>query len=123
MDRMKKIKRQLSMTLRGGRGVDKTYNYPKYRSEALLSHAPRLDSDGADLLTKLLQFEGRNRISAEDSMKHPFFLGLGERIHKLPDTTSIFALKEIQLQKEASLRSSSMPDSGRPAFRVVDTEF
>ncbi|XP_013362374.1 PREDICTED: cyclin-dependent kinase 16 isoform X5 [Chinchilla lanigera] len=96
----------------------KTYNYPKYRAEALLSHAPRspcpcgrLDSDGADLLTKLLQFEGRNRISAEDAMKHAFFLSLGERIHKLPDTTSIFALKEIQLQKEASLRSSSMPDS------------
>lgn len=30
-----------------------------------------------------------------------------------PTATSIFALKEIQLQKEASLRSSSMPDSGR----------
>lgn len=29
-----------------------------------------------------------------------------------PAATSIFALKEIQLQKEASLRSSSMPDSG-----------
>lgn len=30
-----------------------------------------------------------------------------------PTATSIFALKEIQLQKEAGLRSSSMPDSGR----------
>lgn len=30
-----------------------------------------------------------------------------------PTATSIFALKEIQLQKEASIRSSSMPDSGK----------
>ena len=29
MDRMKKIKRQLSMTLRGGRGVDKTNSAPE----------------------------------------------------------------------------------------------
>ncbi|KAL1781055.1 cyclin-dependent kinase 16 [Sigmodon hispidus] len=55
----------------------KTYSN-EYRAEALLSHAPQLDSDGADLLTKLLQFEGRNRISAEDTTKHPFFLSLGE---------------------------------------------
>jgi hypothetical protein len=29
MDRMKKIKRQLSMTLRGGRGIDKTNGTPE----------------------------------------------------------------------------------------------
>uniref|UniRef100_G3VZB3 cyclin-dependent kinase n=1 Tax=Sarcophilus harrisii TaxID=9305 RepID=G3VZB3_SARHA len=101
----------------------KNYDYPKYRAEALLSHAPRLDTDGADLLGRLLQFEGRNRISADDAMRHPFFQSLGSRIHKLPDTTSIFALKEIQLQKETGLRAASLTDSGRPAFRVVDTEF
>ncbi|XP_020832172.1 cyclin-dependent kinase 16 isoform X5 [Phascolarctos cinereus] len=90
----------------------KNYDYPKYRAEALLSHAPRLDTDGADLLARLLQFEGRNRISADDAMRHPFFQSLGSRIHKLPDTTSIFALKEIQLQKETGLRSASLTDSG-----------
>ncbi|XP_031800240.1 cyclin-dependent kinase 16 isoform X5 [Sarcophilus harrisii] len=89
----------------------KNYDYPKYRAEALLSHAPRLDTDGADLLGRLLQFEGRNRISADDAMRHPFFQSLGSRIHKLPDTTSIFALKEIQLQKETGLRAASLTDS------------
>ncbi|XP_038237221.1 cyclin-dependent kinase 16 isoform X2 [Dermochelys coriacea] len=63
----------------------RSYNYPKYRPEALLNHAPRLDSDGADLLGKLLQFEGRKRMSAAEAMGHLFFHCLGERVTKLPD--------------------------------------
>ncbi|XP_058026571.1 cyclin-dependent kinase 16 isoform X1 [Ahaetulla prasina] len=99
----------------------RAYNYPKYRSEALINHAPRLDNDGVDLLGKLLQFEGRKRISADEAMRHLFFHSLGERVLKLPDTTSIFALKEIQLQKETGLRSASLPESvngqnGRPSL-------
>ncbi|XP_036306140.1 cyclin-dependent kinase 16-like [Pipistrellus kuhlii] len=101
----------------------KAHNFPQYRAQALLSHAPRLESDGADLLAKLLRFEGRSRISAENAMKHQFFFSLGEKIHRLPDTTSIFALKDIQLHREAGLHASSVPDSGRPAFHVADTEF
>ncbi|XP_039630969.1 cyclin-dependent kinase 16 isoform X4 [Polypterus senegalus] len=89
----------------------KSYNYPKYRPDLLCNHAPRLDSDGVDLLSKLLQFEGRKRISAEESMKHPYFHSLGERVLKLPDTTSIFALKEIQLEKDPGFRTSSLPES------------
>ncbi|KAJ6655298.1 hypothetical protein lerEdw1_005490, partial [Lerista edwardsae] len=96
----------------------RAYNYPKYRPEALINHAPRLDNDGADLLGKLLQFEGRKRISADEAMRHLFFHSLGERVLKLPDTTSIFALKEIQLQKETGLRSASLPESGEKLLPI-----
>ncbi|XP_043936666.1 cyclin-dependent kinase 17-like [Protopterus annectens] len=89
----------------------KGYNYPKYRPEHLSNHVSRLDNDGLDLLSKLLQFEGRKRIPAAEAMKHSYFHSLGERVLKLPDTTSIFALKEIQLQKEAGLKSISLPES------------
>ncbi|XP_064415344.1 cyclin-dependent kinase 17 isoform X2 [Latimeria chalumnae] len=89
----------------------KAYSYPKYRAEPLINHAPRLDNDGADLLAKLLQFEGKKRIAAEEGMKHFYFHSLGERVHKLPDTTSIFALKEIQIQKEMGFKSTSLPDA------------
>ncbi|XP_041129750.1 cyclin-dependent kinase 16-like isoform X1 [Polyodon spathula] len=88
----------------------RSYNYPKYRPDSLCNHVPRLDSDGVDLLSRLLQFEGRNRLSAEAAMKHLYFHSLGERIVKLPDTTSIFALKEIQLEKEPAFRTTSIPD-------------
>ncbi|XP_039630966.1 cyclin-dependent kinase 16 isoform X2 [Polypterus senegalus] len=101
----------------------KSYNYPKYRPDLLCNHAPRLDSDGVDLLSKLLQFEGRKRISAEESMKHPYFHSLGERVLKLPDTTSIFALKEIQLEKDPGFRTSSLPESVNLTIQVVDAEF
>ncbi|XP_071778435.1 cyclin-dependent kinase 16 isoform X1 [Centroberyx gerrardi] len=78
-----------------------SYNYPHYRAERLSNHTPRLDSEGVELLSKLLQFEGKKRISAEESMRHRYFTNLGNRILTLPDTTSIFSLSDIQLEKEA----------------------
>ncbi|XP_040180292.1 cyclin-dependent kinase 16 isoform X2 [Rana temporaria] len=86
----------------------KSYSYPKYFPDPIQKHAPRLDSDGANLLSKLLQLEGRRRISADEAMKRSYFQELGERIHKLPDTTSIFALKEIGLEPENKHRA--VPD-------------
>ncbi|MCI4380594.1 hypothetical protein PGIGA_G00241740 [Pangasianodon gigas] len=88
-----------------------SYNYPRYRADCLHNHTPRLDNDGVDLLSKLLQFEGKKRISAEEAMRHLYFHCLGERVLTLPDTTSIFALQDIQLEKETTMRTSSMSDS------------
>lgn len=96
----------------------RSHRFPTYRPEGLRRHAPRLDHEGADLLGKLLQFEGRRRVPAAEAMGHPFFACLGPRVCALPDTTSIFALKEIQLQKETGLRSASLPDPAPPDAAV-----
>ncbi|XP_078517497.1 cyclin-dependent kinase 17-like isoform X2 [Lissotriton helveticus] len=90
----------------------KSYKFPKYRPEPLVNHSPRLDNDGLDLLAKLLQYEARTRASAEEAMKHQYFKSLGEHILKLPDTASIFSLKDIQLQKDPGYRSPTYPESG-----------
>lgn len=107
----------------GANAEFRAHKYPLYPPEGLRHHAPRLDQDGADLLGQLLQFEGRRRLPAAEAMGHPFFGCLGPRVSALPDTTSIFALKEIQLQKEPGLRTAPLPPTGSSAFQVLDTEF
>ncbi|GAA6084645.1 cyclin-dependent kinase 18 isoform X1 [Tachysurus ichikawai] len=52
------------------------------------------------------RYDTKRRISAEASLRHAYFLSLGENIHSLPDTSSVFSLKEVQLQKDPGHRSS-----------------
>ncbi|XP_061419054.1 cyclin-dependent kinase 17 isoform X1 [Lethenteron reissneri] len=89
----------------------KSYNFPKYRSEPMITHAPRLDVDGLDLLSKFLLYEAKTRISAEDALKRPYFKSFGEEVHSLPDIISVFALKEVELQKDPGHRMSSYQES------------
>uniref|UniRef100_A0AAY5EN22 cyclin-dependent kinase n=1 Tax=Electrophorus electricus TaxID=8005 RepID=A0AAY5EN22_ELEEL len=94
----------------------RSYLFPQYRAQALINHVPRLDTEGIDLLTTLLLYDTRKRISAEASLRHAYFLSLGEDIHSIPDTASVFSLKDIQLQKDPGHRSSFdcfFPNSGR----------
>lgn len=79
----------------------------------MINHAPRLDSEGIDLLTNLLLYRAKGRISAEAALQHPYFKSLGERVHLLPDNASIFSLKEIQLQKDPGHRGSAFQQSAR----------
>ncbi|XP_062247662.1 cyclin-dependent kinase 17-like isoform X1 [Platichthys flesus] len=89
----------------------KTYKFPQYRPEPLVNHAPRIDNDGHDLLSMLLQFEAKKRVSAEDALKHSYFRSLGDQLQTLADTASIFSFKDIQLQRDPGKRSSVYPES------------
>ncbi|XP_061488136.1 cyclin-dependent kinase 18 isoform X2 [Rhineura floridana] len=91
----------------------KAYNFTQYRAQPLINHAPRLDTEGIDLLTSLLLYEAKRRTSAELALRHPYFMVLGEKVHLLPETASIFSLKEIQLQKDPGYRGSSFQHSAR----------
>lgn len=90
----------------------KSYNFPKYKPQPLINHAPRLDSEGIELLLSFLKYESKKRISAEEAMKHSYFRQLGMRVHTLAENISIFTLKEVQLQRDPGYRNSSYPESG-----------
>ncbi|KAI5622967.1 cyclin-dependent kinase 18 [Silurus asotus] len=84
----------------------KSYLFPLYKAQPLINHVPRLDTEGIDLLSALLLYDTKKRISAEASLRHTYFLSLGENVHSLADTSSVFSLKEVQLQKDPGHRSS-----------------
>lgn len=84
----------------------RSYLFPQYKPQALLNHVPRLDLDGIELLSALLLFDTRTRISSEAALHHPYFTSLGDAVHNLADTASVFSLREIQLQKDPGHRSS-----------------
>uniref|UniRef100_W5NAJ9 Protein kinase domain-containing protein n=1 Tax=Lepisosteus oculatus TaxID=7918 RepID=W5NAJ9_LEPOC len=76
------------------------------------------DSPCSSLLLPLsLQFEAKTRISAEEALRHPYFRSLGEQVQTLPDTASIFSVKDIQLHRDPGKRSTGHPESGIQALR------
>ncbi|KFD65806.1 hypothetical protein M514_04710 [Trichuris suis] len=81
------------------------FHFPNYRPEPFINHAPRLDMDGLDLLSQLLQFEGRNRIGARMGMRHAFFSSLPAEIHDLDDSESIFVVPGVHLSRDPGRRN------------------
>ena len=66
------------------------YNFPVYPAEPLVKRAPRLDSEGIDLVSKFLLYEARKRVSAKDAMHHSYFASLGPGVYNLLDGKRFF---------------------------------
>uniref|UniRef100_A0A8C7F5G7 cyclin-dependent kinase n=1 Tax=Oncorhynchus kisutch TaxID=8019 RepID=A0A8C7F5G7_ONCKI len=100
-------------------GVDefKSYNFPKYKPQPFINHAPRLDTEGIELVLSFLKYESKRRISADEAMKQAYFKSLGARVHTLHESVSIFTLKDIQLQRDPGYRNSSNLESGNSKNR------
>ncbi|KRZ78216.1 Cyclin-dependent kinase 16, partial [Trichinella papuae] len=86
------------------------FQFPLYRPEPFINHAPRLDVDGLDLLAQLLQFEGRDRIGAKDAMSHSFFCTLPQDVMQLADTESIFTVPGVHLSRDPGRRTCTSHD-------------
>lgn len=76
--------------------------------ETLLSRAPRLHEEGISLLSSFLAYEAKQRISAADAMRFPYFNSLGPDVHRLPDTSSIFSIPGIQLSPDPCIPKTSV---------------
>jgi len=47
--------------------------FPKWRAADIASSIPRMEASGADLLSRLVNYEPLERLRAEDAIRHPFF--------------------------------------------------
>uniref|UniRef100_A0A8D0AGT0 cyclin-dependent kinase n=1 Tax=Sander lucioperca TaxID=283035 RepID=A0A8D0AGT0_SANLU len=95
----------------------RSYLFPQYRPQTLINHVPRLDTEGIDLLSALLLYDTRSRISAEAALQHPYFLSLGNNIHNLTDI--------LTLKQPFKLVGSSIlaPQSCRDPTSILDSQF
>jgi len=47
--------------------------FPQWKPQSIAKKVPRLDPEGLDLLTKMIQIEPSRRISARAALLHPYF--------------------------------------------------
>eukprot|EP00128_Syssomonas_multiformis_P009499 Colp12_sorted_trinity150504_noHs@1351 len=71
-----------------------------YPPQPYATIVPRLDSNGIELLSKMLPYEPTARISATEALRHPYFRRLPAEIHKLRNEESIFTVPGVRMNTE-----------------------
>ncbi|VDD95073.1 unnamed protein product [Enterobius vermicularis] len=77
------------------------YRFPRDYPTYLPSICPRIDQTALDLLLRLLQYEGRSRITAAAALEHGFVRCLPPAIFELGDCESVMSVPGVKLAKEA----------------------
>jgi len=90
-----------------------TYRFPVYPPENLIARAPRLDTDGINLLTAFLKYAAKERTSAANAMKHTYFTSLGAGVQTLTDNESILNVAGVQLSADPGYRSTGCTFPGQ----------
>ncbi|OWJ99564.1 CDK16 [Cervus elaphus hippelaphus] len=93
MDRMKKIKRQLSMTLRGGRGIDKTNGKSKLTDNLVALKEIRLEHEEGAPCTAIRE------VSLLKDLKHANIVTLNDIIHTEKSLTLVFEYLDKDLKQ------------------------
>ncbi|EJD76059.1 CBR-PCT-1 protein [Loa loa] len=76
--------------------------FPYYRPNSLQNACPRIDQHANDLLHRLLQYEGRKRLSAADALQHSFLHSfLPRAIFELSDYESVMSVPGVRLVKDS----------------------
>ncbi|VIO86853.1 Uncharacterized protein BM_BM2050 [Brugia malayi] len=77
--------------------------FPHYRPNVLQNACPRIDQHANDLLHRLLQYEGRKRLSAADALQHSFLQCLPRAVFELSDCESVMSVPGVRLVKDSVL--------------------
>ncbi|VDN55718.1 unnamed protein product [Dracunculus medinensis] len=80
-----------------------SYKFPHYYPAYLPNICSRLDSTSLDLIQRLLQYEGKARLSAADALDHPFIRCLPQAIFELSDCESVMSVPGVKLIKEPAI--------------------
>uniref|UniRef100_A0A914ZPV0 cyclin-dependent kinase n=1 Tax=Parascaris univalens TaxID=6257 RepID=A0A914ZPV0_PARUN len=95
----------------------KSYKFPHYHAAHLPNICPRIDQTALDLLLRLLQYEGRSRLSASDALEHPFVRSLPAAIFELPDCESVMSVPGVRLVRESVARPTHQHGRARSSRR------
>lgn len=78
----------------------RSYKFPHYYPTHLPNLCPRIDQTSHDLLLRLLQYEGRSRLTAAEALDHLFVRCLPQAIFELSDCESVMSVPGVRLARE-----------------------